>query len=320
MSESIKVAVICTIKNEEKTIGKFMDSLLSQSRQPDEIVIVDGGSKDNTLKIIDSYLSINTNIKVILVEGANISRGRNIAIENASSEVIASTDAGCILSKDWLYWLIRSFENNPKTEVVSGWYKDNSNTEFGQLVEKLTSPNTDKIAKNPNKFLPSSRSIAYRKDCWQKVGGYPEWLYTAEDTLFDINLRRQGYEFLFCPNAVVYWNVGSNLADLFRKYFNYSKGDGEAKLFLNRYITLNYIPFLMGCVFLYYGLTNYIYILILLLSAMIYILLYSTSLNVNIRLNEYFKASLIFLTIILAGVLGYSKGLVRRIIIINNYL
>ena len=298
MSESVSVAVICTIKNEEKTLGIFMDSLLMQSRHPDEIIIVDGGSKDNTLKLLDYYLLINPNIKIISAEDVNISEGRNIAIENAKSDVIASTDAGCILDKNWLYWLILPFENNSKTDVVSGWYEGNSSTEFGKLVEKLTFPNVETIVKNPNSFLPSSRSIAYKKECWQKVGGYPVWLHTAEDTLFDISLKRRGYQFIFSPNAIVFWNIGLNLRDIFKKYHNYSVGDGEAQLFFNNYLILKYIPLFLSCILIYYALSDPIYFLILLLCIIVYMLLYSYFLNINLRFSEYLVSSIVISIII----------------------
>ena len=41
-------------------------------------------------------------------------------------------------------------------------------------------------------FLPSGRSIAFKKSAWKEVGGYPENLYTGEDTLFDLKLKEKG--------------------------------------------------------------------------------------------------------------------------------
>jgi len=51
----MRVSVICTVLNEGESIRRLMDSLVAQSRQPDEIVIVDGGSRDNTVAVIQEY-------------------------------------------------------------------------------------------------------------------------------------------------------------------------------------------------------------------------------------------------------------------------
>jgi len=213
--KDIKVSLICTLKNEESSIREFLDSILSQSRLPDEVVIVDGGSTDRTVEIINSvinsYIGKCDLIKLIVKKGANRAEGRNIAIKNTEYDIIASTDAGCRLDKDWLENLIKPFEDDASVDVVSGWYEADARTEFEKCVAELTYPKLKMVLKNPDKFLPSSRSVAYKKECWEKVGGYPEQLYNNEDTLFDLNLKKTGCKFTFAPNAVVYWRVRSNL-------------------------------------------------------------------------------------------------------------
>ena len=79
----MKVSLICTLKNEEFSAKVLLDSLLSQSRLPHEIIIVDGGSIDRTVEIINSYIQKGAPIKLIIKGGANIAQGRNIAIKNA---------------------------------------------------------------------------------------------------------------------------------------------------------------------------------------------------------------------------------------------
>ena len=54
---------------------------------------------------------------------------------------------------------------------------------------------------DPQTFLPSSRSIAFTKEAWAAVGGYPEWLDYCEDLLFDLALRDR-YSFAFAPAAI----------------------------------------------------------------------------------------------------------------------
>ncbi|MBR9689885.1 MAG: glycosyltransferase family 2 protein, partial [Candidatus Altiarchaeota archaeon] len=105
-SNKPKVTVICTLKNEILGLDILMSSLLNQTTKPNEIVVVDGGSTDGTLERLKEWIEIFSKIKVkmkVLQEkGANIARGRNLAIEAASSEFIASIDGGCVAKRLWL--------------------------------------------------------------------------------------------------------------------------------------------------------------------------------------------------------------------------
>ena len=102
------VSVICTVLNEGESIRRLMDSLVSQTCPPDEVIIVDGGSCDNTVGVIQEYAK-RLPLRVVVVPGANISRGRNAAIEAATGDVIASTDAGVWLERSWLASLLAPF-------------------------------------------------------------------------------------------------------------------------------------------------------------------------------------------------------------------
>ena len=219
----IKVSLICTLKNEEASIKEFIDSLLSQSRPPDEIIIVDGGSTDKTAEVIQSYIENDAPIKLIIEDGANIAEGRNIAIKNAKYDIIASTDAGCRIDENWLQNLVRPFEKDLNVDVVSGVYESFGETTFERCVAELTGGNVD--AWTAENFLPSSRSIAFKKEAWKKVGGYPEFLYMAEDTVFDLNLKKDGCKFEIAKDAIVYWRMRPNFRDLIKQTYNYAKWD-----------------------------------------------------------------------------------------------
>ncbi|MFQ5421999.1 MAG: glycosyltransferase family 2 protein, partial [Anaerolineae bacterium] len=117
----MSVSVIVTVKNEGEAIRPLLDSLLDQVRQPDEIVICDGGSTDNTIEIIESYQQWLP-IKIVMAADANISQGRNRAIEAAAGPIIAVTDAGVVLSPYWLADLVQPIERG-ETAVTSGWFE-----------------------------------------------------------------------------------------------------------------------------------------------------------------------------------------------------
>ena len=108
-SESIRqpVTVVIPVLNEEQTIASLLDALLTGTRPPEEIVVSDGGSTDSTRRIVARYADRG----VRLIEGpGGISENRNAAIEEASHELIACTDAGCIPDPTWLERLIEPLE------------------------------------------------------------------------------------------------------------------------------------------------------------------------------------------------------------------
>jgi glycosyltransferase involved in cell wall biosynthesis len=234
----VKVSVITTVKNEEENIGTFLKSLINQVKVPDEIIISDGGSSDRTSEIVEEFIKKNRkfNIKFMVVPG-NISFGRNRAIEAAYGNIIAATDAGCRLDPNWLLNITSPFEKDPKIDVVAGWYEPDIKNKSEQFIAAFTHPSLSEI--DPDNFLPSGRSVAFKKTFWKRVGGYPEYLpYTGEDTLFDIRLKKAGAKLHFASDAVVYWEPRKNLSGFVKQYFLYSKGDAQAQIMGKTYLKI----------------------------------------------------------------------------------
>ncbi len=307
----MKISLISTIKNEAFSINRFIDSILSQSRLPDEIVIVDGGSTDGTIDIIKSYIGDGKPIKLIVHEGANISQGRNIAIRNASYDFIACSDSGCRLDKNWLSQLTKPFEKESNIDVVAGFYLPEAMNVFEKHVGELTCPKVDKI--DPERFLPSARSIAVKKQAWEKVGGYPEWLEKAEDTLFDLNLQRAGCKFYFANDAIAYWRPRKNLKEFYELMRSYSYWEGYAGLFFFR-IFVYYSMYFIGSGLLLFGFIWPSLWLLLLIGIIIYFLIPIAKISRNTRTTKSFLIMpILILTRDIGNMLGYAQGIYRRI-------
>ena len=235
------ISVICTVKNEGEAIRPLFDSLIQQSLQPDEIVVCDGGSDDNTLEILAEYKAWLP-LKIIVAPGANISEGRNRAIAAAAGPIIAATDAGVVLSPNWLADLTRPIRENG-APVVSGWFEADPYTDFEVVMGATVLP--DRADINPEKFLPSSRSVAFLKSAWAAAGGYPEWLDYSEDLIFDLALREKYGAFPFAGTAVAYFRPRGSLRAFFRQYYRYARGDGKANLWGKRHL-IRYATYLIG--------------------------------------------------------------------------
>lgn len=238
-----KYSLISTIFNEEKSIIRFLESYQKQTQKANEYIIVDGGSTDNTIKLVTEFAETNPelNIKLIVDKSCSkkftkgpIAKGRNIAIQNSKYDYIVATDAGCVLPEDWFENIIYPFEVDNSIEVVSGWCEGLKGNDYQNFFALFCMPSIDSV--DTKKFLPSSRNIAFTKNAWQKAGKYPEQTYTAEDTLFDLNMKKAGCKFYFNKKAIVYWDLPQNIKEGYHKLYTYGFGEGQYKMFQSRYV------------------------------------------------------------------------------------
>ena len=252
---TLHVSVIATVKNEAQAVHGVLDSLAAQTRPPDEVIIVDGGSTDGTVEVLEEYATGgDLPLKVLVRPGTNISQGRNAAIAGATGEIIASTDAGVRLSPNWLEELVKPFEKEREEKkiseisgkeelyVVSGFFLPDPQTVFETAMGATVLPVLADV--KPEKFLPSSRSVAFRKAAWERVGGYPEWLDYSEDLIFDFKLRGLG-PFVFAPRALAYFRPRTSLVAFFKQYYRYARGDGKADLWRVRH-AIRYSTYLIA--------------------------------------------------------------------------
>ena len=235
----MNVSLCITVKNEEKSIGQLMQSLLAQSQLPDEIIIVDGGSTDRTLEILArcqrTYPSL---IRVLSLDALNIAEGRNISIKEARYDCIASADAGVQYPANWLKNLLYPFHDNESIDVVAGFFEPQSESVFEECVGVLLYPNSDTMVLE--KFLPSGRSAAFKKSVWKALNGYAGWLPrgVGEDADFFLRAYNAGYKFAYAKDATCYWRPRQDLKGLFKQYYFYSKGariSGSSAFMLEAY-------------------------------------------------------------------------------------
>ena len=244
----MKVSVIATVLDEGPAVEQLLQSLAAQSRTPDEVVIADGGSTDGTLETLRQWAtSGKLPLHVLHEPGANISEGRNAAIAAATGDAIAVTDAGVRLAENWLGALVDPFERHDgsadfSVAVVSGWFVADPHTLFETAMGATVLPHVREV--QPETFLPSSRSVAFRKVAWEAVGGYPEWLDFCEDLVFDLRLRELYSRFSFAPQARVSFRPRGNWRAFFLQYYRYARGDGKANLWLKRH-TIRYLTYLV---------------------------------------------------------------------------
>ncbi len=219
----MKTSLIFTTYNEESSVDNLMKSIKNQSEAPDEIVVVDSCSDDRTVEKIKSY---NLKKLRIISKKCNISGGRNEAIKSASNEYILATDGGCILDKNWVKEMKLAFMGG-KIDYVMGNFKTlPPKTLIGKGIAAVSLQSRGRLAKDP--YFASTRSIAFKKEVWKRAGGFDEELYTGEDTKFNIQVKKAGFEAVFAKRATLSWIPRESLGQFWRQFKLYGTGDRRA--------------------------------------------------------------------------------------------
>ncbi|HXF56888.1 MAG TPA: glycosyltransferase [Actinomycetota bacterium] len=224
----MKVSLVATVKDAAPHVGEFLRAVAAQTRPPDEVVVVDGGSTDGTLEVLRSAPGVT----LIEEPGANIARGRNLAVATAAHDVIAVTDADCAPAPDWLERLLEPIEAG--ADVAMGLYRPAPGSLFQTLAGAIAVPDPEEVREE--RFMPSARSVAFRREALERAGGYPEWLEVGEDMYVDRRWRALGVRMRLAPGAVVSWPMRADLPSLWRQYFRYARGDALAGMYPHRHL------------------------------------------------------------------------------------
>jgi cellulose synthase/poly-beta-1,6-N-acetylglucosamine synthase-like glycosyltransferase len=182
------------------------------------------------MDVVASYFE-KLPLKLLFLPDSNISQGRNHAIQHASGELIASTDAGTRLVPEWLAALAAPIERGD-VRVTAGFFLSAPQSVFELALGATTLPELRDI--RPERFMPSSRSVAFLKSDWEAVGGYPEWLDYCEDLILDFGLEEHCGSFAFASRAIAHFRPRTSLGAFARQYYRYARGDGKADLWRAR--------------------------------------------------------------------------------------
>ena len=236
------VSIVATVLNEVEEIGRLVPSLLAQIPPPAVVIIVDGGSTDGTWEWLVNAQTKHPNLLPIRDESCNlkscpgpISRGRNVAIAAASSPFIACTDAGCTYAPEWLARICAPLIAGTAEYALGGACLDPADPTHWDLA---SAPFLGvKLSESTPSKSCTARSMAFTKDLWQRIGGFPETVFFGEDTLFDLEARRLALP-AFVERAKAVYRPQNTLQSACRQLGSYAISDGilgvrPARLFRN---------------------------------------------------------------------------------------
>jgi glycosyltransferase involved in cell wall biosynthesis len=245
----MKISVVIPVRNEEESIQTLLASLCAQTRPPDEIVVVDGGSTDRTIELIKQFDEGEVAIRLFCERQALPGRGRNVGAANTSCPWLAFIDAGIKPEPNWLEELEKRAEADTAVDVIYGAWQPITDSLFKECAAIAYVPapiEIDGIRTRPR----SITSSLMKKSVWKAVGGFPEHLRSAEDLLFMNEIERASFNTAFAPKALVHWDIQPDLGRTFSRFVAYSRHNIRAGLWrqwqlaiFKRYLLLTVLAF-----------------------------------------------------------------------------
>lgn len=228
-------AIVCTY-NREKFIIKCLKSLINQTYNNYEIIVVDDGSKDHTPEIIATFQKNLANPALLRYirhkKNKGLAAARNTGVANAKAAIIAFTDDDCIVNPDWLNAIYRYHMRYEDAAAIGGLvlngYPKNIIAKIGQamVTHQLLSK---RLNEGDTTFLVGNNQ-SYKKKFVQEVGLFEEAQTHAEEHELQIRLLRKGYRMLYIPEITVIHFQRSTLKSFIRQYFRY--GIEQYKIYL----------------------------------------------------------------------------------------
>lgn len=212
--------VVIVIRNEVDSILALLKSIEAQTIMPSQIVVIDGGSTDDTIKIIKKYQkNSRLNLAVYELPGSTISEGANFGIVNASTELIVTLHAGCVLDSHCFANLVGPITSARSIDLVAGLYHSKHRDSENYLIP-------DWQAIDWGNFIPSSRICCFKKSIALQAGLFASDLIVGEDTYFFVKYRALSRKWIINQNAFLYWDNPNTLETHDRVLYKYAVGDG----------------------------------------------------------------------------------------------
>ncbi len=203
MKSKPEISVVVIGLNEEKLVGKCMQSLAHQDfHYPYEVIFIDGGSTDNTVEIVSSYKK-RLNLTVIIYKTNAIGDARQKGFELTKSAIIASTDSDVILPKDWLSTIYAHFNCHPSCIGLVGTYITYPHNFLGQQLFLNLCRAGDVLCRVLIGFYPfRGLNFAVRRSAWLSAGGFERTISALEDVDLSLKVSKFG-RICYVPRLVI---------------------------------------------------------------------------------------------------------------------
>ena len=209
-NNTLRISVIIPTLNGEEKLSALLSSLRRQDVKPDEIIVVDSSSTDNTRKICEN----DPAVRLIEIRREDFNHGgtRDLALKKSSGDIIVFlTQDATPKGTDFLEELVAPFVMDD-VAVSSGRQIARRNaSESERLIREYNYPGRSFLRSKKDiddlgikAFFTSNVCAAYRRDIYEKLGGFERNLKTNEDMFFAAKAINSGYKIAYAADAEVY--------------------------------------------------------------------------------------------------------------------
>lgn len=221
------VSVLIPAFNEEEAIVQTVASALGSDYPNMEIIVVDDGSKDRTLELLNENFAGNPKVRIIHQTNRGKSNALDHALTESSSPIVVTIDADTYIAPDAISKLVRNFYDS-RIGAVAGNVKVGNRTRWltrWQALEYITSQNLEKRAFDLLNCIPVVPGAvgAWRMDAIRAAGGFSTET-VAEDTDLTIAIRRAGWRISYDEEAIGWTQAPETAEALVRQRFRWTYG------------------------------------------------------------------------------------------------
>lgn len=211
----MKTSIIIRTKNEEKFIGETLDAVFLQNYNDFEVIVVDSGSTDNTLKIVSMY---DVDLIEIPPDKFTFGYSLNVGAENAKGKYLVYLSAHAKPINDkWLHNLTKGLKDK---DIAAVYGRQIPRKYCNPLESKdILQCYGDKSKIQVNEYFFSNVNSAIKKEIW-KSNRFDEKIAIAEDHEWAKRILRQGFKIKYEPSAVVIHSHNYNFSQVYKRYYN----------------------------------------------------------------------------------------------------
>lgn len=204
-SKNPEISVVMSAYNSADLIQRAIDSILDQSFENFELIILDDGSTDKTAEVVNAYT--DDRIRLIPLDHAGLPVALNRGISESKAPLIARHDSDDFSDPTRLAKQLEEFESDPGLDVVASWY--NVVDEGGQLLGLKKTAEDDKALKSmlARRSPFCHGSVMIRKDALIKVRGYDEQLFYSQDYDLWLRMAEAGLKFKCIPEPLYNYSI-----------------------------------------------------------------------------------------------------------------
>jgi len=319
------VSIIIPCRNEEKFIGKCLDSIIAQDYPKDklEVLIVDGMSEDKTREIIRKYIQKYSFVKILDNPKRITPIAMNIGIKEAKGSYVLILSSHSKMGENFIQKNVSNLQKY-HVDCIGGIIMTlpASKSLLSQSIALALSCFFGagnayyRTGSKKLKFVDTVPFGCYKKEVFEKIGLFDEDLLRGQDAEFNARLKKMGGEILLVPEIVSYYYARDSLSKLWKMHFQYGYFKPlTAKKIGNIYTVRQLIPgIFVGSLIVSLILSpiynSFLWLFLFILGSYTIVnLTFSLKTSLKKGLRFFFVLPLVFATIHFSYGLGYLKGI-----------